>query len=367
MSRIIERTWFNEPGAYVLVDGQYGSTGKGLIAGYLAQIGQGCITHVTTNAGPNSGHTAYFDGEKIVTQQVPVASVFLHKMGHKVETLINAGAIVDAKILGEEVAAWLDYRNVYVHPCAALILPEHREADQDTLKRIASTGKGIGPAMMDKLARNGKNLANEVYMPMLPPNHGDDFSWDRFFDWTTDVVFVETAQGFSLGINQARFAPRTTSRECTVMQAIADARIPAQMVKKVIMTCRTYPIRVGNTERSSGSYYADQQETTWEEIGVEPELTTVTKRVRRVFTWSRIQFREAVAANMPDVIFLNFCNYISKHQLMSMLEDLYDDYRSVMGRNPDEVLLGFGPQSSDICTVRQEFGEPWAESGAING
>ena len=73
------------------------------------------------------------------------------------------------------------------------------------------------------------------------------------------------------------------------------------------MTCRSYPIRVGNTDKgTSGGWYPDQQETTWEALGVEPELTTVTKRVRRVATWSWQQFTDAVRANEPDAIWLGF-------------------------------------------------------------
>jgi adenylosuccinate synthase len=350
-----DQGWFAEPGAYVLVDGQFGSTGKGLLAGYLATVGRADITHVTTNAGPNSGHTAYFflvESSKIVTQQVPVASVFLEALGHKPWTLINAGAVIDDAILAAEVAQWLDYTRVLIHPNAAMISAEHRKADQDTVRNIASTGKGIGPAIADKVTRQrGVSLAGSVYMPYLPD--GEARGWDAFWDWSKDVVFVETAQGFSLGLNSARFYPHVTSRECTVAQAIADARIPPQMVKKVVMTLRTFPIRVGNvgTEEapiSSGHVYPDQEEVTWKSLGVEPEITTVTKRIRRIFSWSRIQFREACAANRPDLLFLNFCNYMTNAQLIELLGWIEDDYRAVMGRELGGLILGYGPRMSDL-------------------
>lgn len=347
--------WFTEPGAYVLVDGQFGSTGKGLMAGYIAMVAlrddRMAFSHVATNAGPNSGHTAYFEkslaglpDEKIITQQLPIAGVFADKYGCPVPMILNAGAVIDEDILNKE---WLKYGGkLYIHPCATLIDPAHSILDRETTRAIASTGKGVGPAMAQKLMRLDKDcVASKKFMPVLPP--GKD-SWDNLWDWNQDVVFVETAQGYSLGVNSARFYPHTTSRECTVMQAIADARIPAQMVRKVIATYRTYPIRVGNTQGSSGDCYPDQEETTWEALGLAPEITTVTKRVRRVFTWSRTQFRESVAANRPDAIFLNFMNYLPHGERGPFIEQVLDDYQGVMGYIPDETLLGFGPKGSDV-------------------
>jgi adenylosuccinate synthase len=353
--------WFERPGAYVLVDGQFGSTGKGLMAAWLAEYGLDKITHVTTNQGPNSGHTAYWNprpdfkehpelAEKIMTQQLPVASVFMQRGDRDPITLINAGAVIDDKILNAEVTKYgFRMKNLMIHPNAAVITDEDRTLDQITVGSIAGTGKGVGPAIAAKALRHGGKIAYFEYRPMLPAGFPTNKGWDNLWDWTQDVVFVETAQGFSLGINTARFYPQTTSRECTVMQAISDARIPAQMVRGVIMCCRTFPIRVGNTDNSSGGCYEDQQETTWEAIGQEPELTTVTKRVRRVFNWSRIQFREAVAANRPDVIFLNFCNYMSDSMLDALVDNILEDYGDVMGRGRGCTILGgFSPYAHDV-------------------
>lgn len=352
--------WFSDPGAYVLVDGQFGSTGKGLLASFLAAAGRKGITHVTTNAGPNSGHTAYFplvaggsSWDKVVTQQVPIATVLLniHESERNVTTLLNAGAIINDAILNRE---YNDYNiipsRLFVHPCAAWIDEECYIADQATVDTIASTGKGIGPALARKILRQTPfgAVAKDYIAPFLPERRGPK-SWDNFWDWKNDVVFVETAQGFSLGINSSRFYPHTTSRECTVQQAIADARIPHNKVRKVVACYRTYPIRVGNTANGhSGEAYPDQTETTWMAIGVTPELTTVTQRVRRVFTWSRIQFMESVAVNQPDVLFLNFCNYLKIEELDRWIIAIRHDYRAVMGKDPDDILLGFGPRMCDL-------------------
>jgi len=356
------KDWFNRPGAYVLVDGQFGSTGKGLMAGVLAHFGAGAITHCTTNAGPNSGHTAYLhvgpvagsgDERKIVTQQVPVASAFLSLMGYACDTLINAGAMIDEEILRREVEEWLDYRHVFIHPNAAMIDNDARHEDQAIVASIAGTGKGTGPALAHKVLRKPDATAESIYQPMLPGVGPDGFerTWDRFWDWNKDVVFVETAQGYSLGLNSSRFYPNVTSRECSVQQALADARIPAQMLRKVIACFRTFPIRVGNSPEGgySGDWYPDQTETTFEALGVEPEITTVTKRVRRIANWSRVQFRESVACNRPDVVFINFMNYLPEDKWDEFLSLMVLDYVSVMGVKPEAVLIGTGPRSRDVA------------------
>lgn len=368
--------WFQKPGAYVLVDGQFGSTGKGLLAGWLTQY-MDKVNKITTNAGPNSGHTAYYQRpghtlnyhiegetafEKIVTQQLPVASVFLDRMGHKFDTIINAGAVVDYEILEDEIDLYLkrDHNNLLIHPTAALINQIARNTDKRTTEKIAGTGKGIGPAMQMKMGRlNGKEVvASHRYLPYLPEGYK---SWDDMWDWKKDVVFVETAQGFSLGLNSGRFYPHVTSRECTVQQALADARIPAQMLRKVVACFRTYPIRVGNTTGSSGDCYPDQEETTWEALGLEPELTTVTKRVRRVFSWSDTQFSECVAANRPNVLFLNFANYMAPHETWALVERMEDMYVGIMGKTPECILIGSGPYNSDVLP----FGR-WLEENIID-
>lgn len=330
--------WFEEPGAYVLVDGQYGSTGKGLLAAILAEYGYQQFSHVTTNAGPNSGHTAYspLTGRKIVTQQIPVAGVIGYTLGgDRIEVRLNAGAIIDPSILIREQQQF--GTPVRIHPHAACISAEDVEAENiGAPSRIASTGKGVGSALARKTMRDPTAVVNCSYP------HG--FAWN----WKQDVVFVETAQGFSLGINSG-FYPATTSRECTVQQALSDAHIPARRLRKVAACYRTYPIRVGNTAvGNSGGCYTDQQETTWEDLGLEPELTTVTKRVRRVFTWSRQQFRHSVRVNEPDLIFINFMNYLRPDQEKAFLEQLDEDYRHVMGRSPETILVGYGPRNGNV-------------------
>lgn len=355
----VNASWFATPGAYVLVDGAYGSTGKGALAALIAAVLGDQIDVVTTNAGPNSGHTGYHvdGGEPVVTRQLPVASVIGRKlqwhlmMEHLcVPVYLNAGAVIDPIILKKEAEEFgVSHRQLIVHPCAAIIDDSYR-VEPASVQAVASTGKGVGLALSRKVLRetNVAKFRQEILNYFCDVR---EFHWD----WSKHRVFVETAQGFSLGIN-SRFYPFTTSRDCSVQQAISDAQIPWNKVRKVIMAVRSFPIRVGNTpDGNSGGCYPDQEETTWEALGVEPELTTVTKRVRRVFTWSRIQFREAVAANQPSSIFVTFCDYIKPSDMFEygpgvggFVIGLLTDYHKVMGCNPDFVLTARGPRPEDV-------------------
>ena len=334
--------WFAYSGAYTLFDGQFGSTGKGLLAGVMAMAFKDTINIVTTNAGPNSGHTAYFDGKEIMTQQIPVASVFMKRLGYDHLCYLNGGAVVDKDILLTEIDKY--GVPVLVDPHAALITDDAKAVK---LSHIASTGKGVGPAMANKLLRD-KSAVVESASELMEGRCGIKSVSLADKIRMGNTVFIETAQGFSLGINSG-FYPYCTSRECSVSQALADARIPPQHQVKSIVSLRTYPIRVGNTpDGYSGGWYPDQEELSWEKVGQKPELTTVTKRVRRIATFSFEQFRQCLLVNRPDAVFLNFCNYLNEDDLYQLVYDIVHDYVYIMGRYMDALLLGFGPNTEDV-------------------
>lgn len=345
LRKLTNNGWFTENGAYVLFDGQYGSTGKGLLASFLAEHMGEYIDTVATNAGPNSGHTGYYQGEKILTQQIPVASIVLDRMGEPHEVYLNGGAVIDPPQLRKELQMYKKphNRSFTIHPHAPVIREEHKG---EQLSRIASTGKGVGFAMADKVNR----MDGAVFSSLQ----------SSFSDVKTDIIkdqnrlghcFVETAQGWSLGLNSG-FYPYTTSRECSVAQAMSDLGFGPRFFKKSIVSLRTYPIRVGNTpDGYSGDVYPDQEELDFDQLGVEPERTTVTQRVRRVFTWSWLQFKEMLTANEPDALFINFMNYLPQNRQEGFIVELKDAYFKVLGRTPDFILAGYGPYNTDVKLV----------------
>jgi len=338
---------FEPTGAHVLVDGQYGSTGKGALAAWLAaQPGQPDWGGVVSNAGPNSGHTFYHEGRKVVLKQLPTFAVAHYLRGNVIPVYLSAGAVID---VGQLVKEANDYPNlpIFVHPNAAVITADDRAAEHSgTMAAVAGTRSGTGSAIARKVMRDPRAVMDEQMWTHLPYNiHRMGVPLNP----RTVPYFVEVSQGFSLGIN-SQFYPKVTSRECTVMQAIADARIPPRLVTKTYMSIRTFPIRVGSVDGfDSGGWYPDQREVTWGSLGVKPELTTVTQRVRRVATFSRQQFIEAVHTNDPDFVFVNFLNYLKEHEQISLLREI-DHLGAVHEFN---IIRGYGPETKDIESHEQ--------------
>jgi len=339
INRILD---FTTPGVRILVDGQFGSTGKGLLAAYIAEQFYAKINVYTTNAGPNSGHTAYFRGQKIVTRQLPMGYIVSRKVGvGNNMCYMNPGAIIDPEILEQEINDYLTKGDrVHVSKWAPVILDGDKNP-VPSLSRVASTQKGTTQAEIRKIMRvNNPDWANH-------PNVW--ITSQISLDFNQQVVMYETAQGYSLGIN-AGFYPYCTHRDCTIMKALSDLNCHPRHLRDVFMTVRTLPIRVGNTsDGTSGPCYPDQRELTWEEVGVTPEITTVTGRERRIFTWSNIQFEESFKANWPSVIFLNFCQYVSHENLKEIMGNMRFTVQKLNGgqRGP-LILTGWGPKSEDI-------------------
>lgn len=350
--------WAKSPGIYASVDGQYGSTGKGVINHLMGMVLASKIKASLTNAGPNSGHVSIDPLLGPVTlKQLPSFALGQAAVGECPTVILTAGAIINMDRVIEDVKNF-GRLELYVHPNAALIQTSEIDEDHTNVKNVASTGQGVGPAMIKKLSRRGFGIVgqhllypvtdeNSISAPVYRCPHNLALFTNLYWDAET-TLWLEASQGFSLGINQ-QFYPKCTARECTVGQVLSDAGLPPQKLAGALMSVRTYPIRVGNTESSSGDCYADQTEIAWEDLGVEPELTTVTKRVRRVFTFSKQQFMEAVATNMPSAIFLNFCNYLRPEVVKAFVkENILGPYHQVMGDPPELLLLGFGPSASDV-------------------
>lgn len=332
----IQSTMKGRPGAFVLVDGQYGSTGKGLAASVLAEAASDQFDLVTSNAGPNSGHTSYPKGEKVVLQQLSSFAVAAKEYRQEIESVLNAGAIVDAHRLLEEIRVHR-MKKFTVDPMAALVQPSSKRDEEEMVSRIGSTGKGTGAAQARKIMRDPNAVVG-------PHRHTFGLPVGRVKTVNNKSVFVEVSQGFSLSLNASGFYPYCTSRDCTVAQAMSDAGLHPSSFRGAMMVCRTFPIRVAG---NSGPCYGDQTETTWEGLGVPPEKTTVTNKVRRVFTWSEEQFMDAVRVNRPNMLFFNFMNYLITSN-KRWVENALAAYRVVMNKDPDLVLLGYGPRNEDV-------------------
>ena len=255
---------------------------------------------------------------------------------------MNAGSIIDKKRLMMEASLYPDVP-ITVHPLASRVLQKDVETEASMHSRIGSTSKGTGAAQASKIMRD----PNAV---MMGAKESHLYKVDSFSAVNSDMtnVFVEVSQGYSLSLNSAPFYPYCTSRDCTVSQAMSDAGLHPTDFGGAMMVVRTYPIRVHG---QSGGCYVDQKEIDWLDIGVEPELTTVTQKQRRIFTWSDVQFLEALRANRPNMLMINFLNYLPDHKVDPFIKNVLSQYHRVMGQNPDLVLGGWGPYNSNVHVI----------------
>jgi len=357
---LIRAQFLMNPGFYAVVDGQYGSTGKGLLSSVLAEHMAGQVDIVTSNAGPNSGHTSYFRDEKVVLRQLPTFSVMAQLFhGDMPWTRLNSGAIIEPDCLKAEVDAYVAERTkLSVSNYAAVVNDQAKALEATLVGAIGSTGKGTGGALVRKVLRSPEAVFRGAFFDGHPfgPFENEFGSYDLNVDMNAEIeggktVLAEVSQGFSLSLNAGGFYPFCTSRDCTVGQAMSDAGVHPSLFRDCAMVVRTFPIRVAG---NSGPCYNDQKEVSWADVGQTPELTTVTQKVRRIFTWSKQQFADAVNANRPGVVLVNFMNYLPEgtdHEAW-LMENVYRPYYTVMGRNPRLVLLGYGPKNEDVRAHR---------------
>lgn len=342
----------------MVMDFQYGSTGKGAIAGYLAKRGD--YDTVVCSFATNAGHT-YIDKERDIyamTQQLPTGAISSPTVKN---ILIGPGALIHAKTLAHELAIygvpWLTGKKLLIHPHAAVVEDYHARQELDTdMTKIGSTAKGCGAAAVERIGRNpnNPNIAKVRFKGTSLEQYicTEDEYRDALYQ--AENVLVEGAQGFSLSMYHGQY-PYTTSRDVTPWQIAADCGLPYKWASyiRVIGSCRTFPIRVNNRDGSSGPCYPDQLELSWDHLpGVTPELTTVTKLKRRLFTFSRKQMEEAMfhcGGYWETRVFLNFVNYVTgdAHELMRILEAIEMPGPGYL--NPPKVQwLGYGPDDKDI-------------------
>jgi adenylosuccinate synthase len=307
--------------AYAIIGMQYGSEAKGALAGYLAKEWGPDLA--IANWSPNAGHT--YD-DKIVRRCIPLGS-----LSHNCHTvLLGPGSIIDPDIFQEEYDTLGGNVEVIVHPNAAIVTDLHRNIENDPNKgdfeKIGSTRKGAGAAAIERAMRHVKfpNVAS-FRKSVLPDAVISEEAYHNAIS-SAQLVQIEGCQGHSLSLYNG-FYPYTTSRDTSIHQLKADVAWHEQIPVEVYGCMRTYPIRVAGT---SGPHYTDQEETSWNRIGVNPEITTVTRRVRRVFTFSRQQIIDAAMINFPKWTYLSGCDYVDE----DLCDEIINTIDIVTGNRP---------------------------------
>jgi len=331
----------------IVIDGSFGSTGKGLLSGYIADNTD--YDFACTNAAPNAGHTHYHRDQKIVAHHLSIVGIV-----QRVPTYIGPGSIIDVDMLEKEIQDYDMHDLVVVHPRAAVVADEDIKLEHNISSgaaRIASTQKGVGAALARKVARTA-SLAGDnkrlIEMGVIQPSSPSS----ELRHGMTGIL--EIPQGLGLGINSGYSYPYCTSREISVAQGMADVQVHPSFIGEIHMSMRSFPIRVGNIVGDdgkeigySGPFWSDSKEVTWAEIGVEPELTTVTKRVRRVATFSELEFRHALQEIQPTTVFMNFMQYVPKNERRKFI-DRIKALIKLDCPNPVRILWGWGPRIKDV-------------------
>lgn len=316
---------------YAIIDGQAGSCGKGKVIGQFAI--QEDVDVAVSNCMPNAGHTFESNGVRRLFRNIPVSAV-----NPRTKLFIGQGSVIDMDVLKQEYEEnedILEGREIIVHPLVPLIEPRHIEEEKRRIQ-TGSTFKGCASCMAEKIMRDPNLKFFKGYKNIkADPNYHRTFH-DALN--SAEKVLVEGSQGCDLSLNNINTHPNVTSRTVSFDQMLSDSKIPSSRLKKKIMVIRPFPIRISN-ETYNGSYiysgdYGNSPEFSWDQVnvgaylGIPPicvdldlieefreeapklnELTSVTKKQRRIFDIDLKLLKETLEDNEPDELYLNFFEY----------------------------------------------------------
>lgn len=363
----------------VVIDGQWGSTGKGKFVGYLARYHDVDVS--VCNFMTNAGHTfVEDDGTEYMFQHLPVSAV-----NSRTKLYLASSCGITLDLLFKEIKMMKDAGmpvedRLFIDKHAFIIDPIFAQEESVGTVGIASTMKGCGFALAEKIKRTkAVRLAKDV--PELK-----DYIVDVSVELNKHIkcghtIIGETAQGFDLSLNHGYEYPFVTSRDVTPMQFMNDCGVNTKFLGTVYGILRTYPIRVGNVVKNaevlgySGNFYSDQRELDWDKISelsgkTVKELTTVTKRVRRVFNFGFQQYEKFLRICRPNIICLNFVNYFEGIDNNSKFDDLFKNESfkelktrmeyseiSILGKYIPHRLYGTGAKNSEIIDCYEDTHE----------
>ncbi len=315
----------------VVVGAQWGDEGKGKLVDVLAQRADWVVRY---QGGANAGHTVHIGDTSFILRQIP--SGILHR---GVRCAIGNGVVLDPDTLFSEidklVTDGVDVEGrLYVSDRAHLVLPHHKllDAESSSSKEIGTTGRGIGFAYEDKVARRGVRVldlrhperlralvgrsvehANQRLAGVGSPRRVTvDETLDllgrlapRLLQIADDVglcvhraiksgaaVLLEGAQGSLLDIDHGTY-PFVTSSNTTSGGAAIGAGIAPTAIDAVLGVVKAYTTRVGN-----GPLPTELEEPLGSEVRrLGNEYGAVTGRPRRCGWFDGVVVRYATRVN----------------------------------------------------------------------
>ncbi len=318
----------------VVIGTQWGDEGKGKIVDWLAESAHGVVRF---QGGHNAGHTLWVNGKKTILRLIP--SGIMHPA---VTCYIGNGVVLSPEALLKEIseleAAGLDVRSrLKISEACPLILPYHVALDQAREARrgdakIGTTGRGIGPAYEDKVARRAlrvqdlfdpagfrtkveevldlHNFVLTQYLgaqavsidevvdqamalaPAIAPMVADVSSALFAVQQAGKNLLFEGAQGALLDVDHGTY-PYVTSSNCIAGAAAAGAGVGPQTLNYVLGITKAYATRVG-----SGPFPTELLDDTGARLAsVGKEFGSVTGRPRRCGWFDGAALKRSVRLN----------------------------------------------------------------------
>ena len=318
----------------VVIGAQWGDEGKGKIVDLLTEHAQGVVRF---QGGHNAGHTLVIGGKKTVLHLIP--SGILHA---KVACYIGNGVVLSPQALVDEIgtleAAGVDVRSrLKISEACPLILPHHAALDRarEAAKgegKIGTTGRGIGPAYEDKVARRAIRLQDLFHHERFSMKLREVLDFHNFvlrnyfhagtvdFQKTIDEsmrlaerikpmvadvprllyeatqagqnLLFEGAQGTLLDIDHGTY-PYVTSSNCVAGAAAAGAGIGPRELHYVLGVTKAYATRVG-----SGPFPTELDDEVGRQLASRGnEFGATTGRARRCGWFDAAALKRAIQIN----------------------------------------------------------------------
>jgi len=357
-----------------VIGAQWGDEGKGKIVDWLSARAD---VVVRFQGGHNAGHTLVIDGVTYKLSLLPSGVVRPGKL-----SVIGNGVVVDPWAFADEVervkglGVAISPQSLLVAENAALILPLHRDLDaaresSNSVQRIGTTKRGIGPAYEDKVGRRAlrvidlhdfKSLAAKIerllahhnalrrgmglgeldaaeilhalkdIAPKILPYAG--CAWRRLDEARREGkrILFEGAQAVLLDIDHGTY-PYVTSSNTVAGQAAAGAGISPRDIGYVLGIVKAYTTRVGE-----GPFPTELTDAIGDTLGTRgAEFGTVTGRKRRCGWFDAVLVKQTVITGGVDGIALTKLDVL----------DGFDEIRLCTGYTLDGRQIDYLPADAN--------------------
>jgi adenylosuccinate synthase len=220
----------------VVTGGFWGDEGKGKIISYLALNDQ--LDVCVRTGSVNAAHTVWYQGRRYALHMVPAA--FVHE---KCRLLIGAGANVHIAQFLKEAEATNVKNRIGIDHQASIIEEKHSTQDKTRahLKGIGTTGRGVGPAIEERLGRTAKLAKN---IPELQPYLTDvAVEVNNAID-NGKKALLEGTQGFMLSLFHGTY-PYVTGRDTSASTICSEAGVGPTKIDNVLVVFKAFITRVG--------------------------------------------------------------------------------------------------------------------------